>query len=343
VKLDPNDPFDRPTGEYGQIPSFVETIDGRRLGPWTFARLMEGLATGQVGHGDRIDYMGRGLRPVEDIAELVRFLPAATETTNKLKGPGEPDFATAIASGVVLESLLRVLEARETGVLFAERIVSEEHDWSVRGPPSRGARKELYFIEGRLHHVASSAASELLGEYLVRRNQLSREELDFALAVLPRYGGRIGDTLIALGLVGPVELFRAIREQGRDRVAELFLWREGTLSFYRGQTAPHVEFPLDLDLPALMIAGLEALYPTDSVLERYRAGLDRGIKLGKNPRKGLADVAWPPLVTRVLSAASTPMSLRELLKECAKAGTTEAGDALRSIEVLVAARLLDWV
>jgi serine/threonine-protein kinase len=342
AQIDPNDPFDRPTGEYGQLPSFVQTIDGRTLGPWTFARLLEGLATGQVGHGDRIDFMGRGLRPVEEIAELVRFLPAATETTNKLKGPGAPDFLAAITTGVVLDSLLRVLEARETGVLFAERILSEQHDWSVQGPPTKSARKELYFIDGRLHHVASSAASELLGEYLVRRNQLSREELDFALAVLPRYGGRIGDTLISLGLVGPVELFRAIREQGRDRVAELFLWKEGTLSFYRGQTAPHVEFPLDLDLPTLMIAGVEALYPTDSVLELHRGRLGRGIEPGKTPRKGLADVGWPPLVTHVLAAASTPMPLRELLKECAKVGTTGADDVLRSVEVLVAAKLLDW-
>ena len=68
---------------------------------------------------------------------------------------------------------------------------------------------------------ASNNASELLGEYLVRRSVISREELDFALAVLPRYGGRMGDTLISLGLVGSLDIFRAIRDQGRDRLVDL--------------------------------------------------------------------------------------------------------------------------
>ena len=120
----------------------------------------------------------------------------------------------------MLTTLMRVLAQRETGVLFAERA-----DDSTAG--GDGARKELYFVAGKLHHVASSNASELLGEYLVRRGKLEREELDLALAVLPRYGGRMGDTLISMGLVGPVDIFRAIREQGRDRVADLFLWRSG--------------------------------------------------------------------------------------------------------------------
>src|SRR5258706_3976350 len=166
----------------------------------------------------------------------------------------------------MLQVLFKVLEGKETGVLFAER----EADGSFEA-----GRKELYFLDGKLHHVASNNAHELLGEYLVRRGKLAREELDLALAVLPRYGGRMGDTLISLGLVGPVDIFRAIRDQGRDRVADLFLWRGGQLTFYRGHTAPHVEFPLDLELPALMLAGLETARPGDSILDEHRANLDR--------------------------------------------------------------------
>ena len=98
----------------------------------------------------------------------------------------------------MLHTLMRVLAQRETGVLFAERVDEAGVE---------GARKELYFVAGKLHHVASSNASELLGEYLVRRGKLEREELDLALAVLPRYGGRMGDTLISMGLVGPVDIF----------------------------------------------------------------------------------------------------------------------------------------
>src|SRR5262249_38969256 len=151
----------------------------------------------------------------------------------------------------------RVLERDEPAVLFAE---------GAGDSRAEAGRKELYFKGSRLHHVATNNASELLGEYLVRRRMISRDELDFALAVLPRYGGRMGDTLIALGLVNGVDMFRAIREQGRDRLMDLFAWKQGRLTLYFNQPLPPAEFPLDLDLPALMLQGLDAAQPADMPL-----------------------------------------------------------------------------
>jgi serine/threonine-protein kinase len=328
--VDPGDsPFERKTGEYGQTPSYVES-HGVRQGPWSFARVVEACITGQIGPGDRVDYMGRGMKVLEEIEELARFLPPKSVTTNNLTGPGQPDFTHELSPGSMLEALVRVFEQKLTGVLFAER---------QAGDDSIGARKELYFIDGKLHHVASSDASELLGEYLVRRGKLAREELDLALAVLPRYGGRMGDTLISLGLVGPVDIFRGIRDQGRDRVADLFLWRGGELTFYENQKAPHVEFPLDLDLPTLMVAGLESAYPAEAPIDRWRDRLDKVLL----PKRGaLSDAVWPAVVQRLQALVTSPMPLREVLKAAARAGAQGAGDALRAVEILLAAGLLAW-
>jgi serine/threonine protein kinase len=327
--------FERATGEYGTLPSYVLGADGTKHGPWTFARLVEACATGQIGKGDKVDYMGRGIAPIEEIEELARHLPMRTATTNQLLGPGQPDFFDDLALSPMLGVLLRVLESRETGVAFAERSADTEGE---------AGRKELYFVDGRLHHVASSNAHELLGEYLVRRGKLAREELDLALAVLPRYSGRMGDTLISLGLVGPVDIFRAIREQGRDRVADLFSWKTGKLSFYRGQLAPHVEFPLDLDLPGLMLAGLEAVHPADTPLETWHDRLDRQLSAAGQERKGLVGVTWPTVAARVLTIVATPKPVRDVLKTAARGGgTATASDVLRGIEILLAAKLVKLV
>ena len=337
----PNDTGDEPerkTSEYEPLPSHVLKEDGARLGPWTFARLMEALATGHIQRGDKVDFVGRGFQDVEDIEELQRFLPATTATTGKLTGPGAPDFNDHLGNVSMLQTLMRVLAQRETGVLFAERVDEAGVE---------GARKELYFVAGKLHHVASSNASELLGEYLVRRGKLEREELDLALAVLPRYGGRMGDTLISMGLVGPVDIFRAIREQGRDRVADLFLWKSGAVTFYRGQTAPHVEFPLDLDLATLMLAGLEAAKPGDAPMDEHRNHLDRAVTghvrtEGGDDTLGLEHVIWPPVVARVQSLVKQPTKLRDVLKAAARTGGLTAGDVLRGLEILHAAGLVVW-
>jgi eukaryotic-like serine/threonine-protein kinase len=343
---------DAKTSEYELLPSRVLKVDGTQLGPWTFARLMEALATGQIATGDRVDFVGRGYRPVEEIEEFARFFPATNATTSQVRGPGAPDFRDQIGPRTMLETLMLVLAQSETGVLFAERAEAAELGqpaWApadAGGPPSsRGGKKELYFVEGKLHHVASTNAHELLGEYLVRRKKLEREELDLALAVLPRYGGRMGDTLISMGLVGPVDIFRAIREQGRDRVADLFLWRGGQLSFYRGHTAPHVEFPLDLELPALMLAGLETAKPGDSIVDEHRGNLDQllGPAAPRDDLFSFDAVTWPASVARVLELVRRPTTLRDVLTNAAKySGMLSMGDILRATEILLAAGLLTW-
>src|SRR5258706_11249400 len=145
----------------------------------------------------------------------------------------------------MLDVLAQMRRDRETGALFVERS-------DRTGAPQR---KELYLKKGRLHHVASSDRTELLGEYLVRRGALRREQLELALGSLSNYGGRLGDTVIALGFAEAVDVFRAIRDQGRDRVAALCGWRRGSVTFYRETEPGHVEFPLDLDLASPMMAG----------------------------------------------------------------------------------------
>lgn len=323
---------ERPTGEYTTMPSFVRTSRGEQYGPWTFASLIEAIATGSVGRGDSVDYMGRGFELVEEVAELARFLPPASQATREVASPTDADKSYDLSTVSALDVLLGVLETSETGVLICERA----------SPGEKGgvARKELYFLKGRLHHVASSNASELLGEYLVRRGKIAREELDMALAVLPRHGGRMGDTLISLGLVSAVDIFQAIREQGRDRVADVFMWTQGKATFYAGQLANHVEFPLDLDLAALVLAGMEAALPGEAAVERYRARLHATVGPGKRDRSGLLSVKWPPQIAAVEALARRPRRLSELLSDATRGGKTTAGSVLRAIEILSAARVI---
>jgi serine/threonine-protein kinase len=331
----------RPTGEYEAIPSFVVTTGGDRLGPWTFARLVEAVATGQIGHGDVVDYMGRGPAPLESIEALARFIPVLTATTNRVAVVGTPDFADDVSVPSLVAILLRVVKTQATGVLFAEGPTESRRSPFAPAPQGERGRKELYFVSGRLHHVASSNATELLGEYLVRRGMITRDELEFALAVLPRYGGRMGDTLIALGLAGSLDIFRAIRDQGRDRLVDLFQWQSGKLSFYVGQAAPHVEFPLDLELPALVLAGVEAARSGQQI-DLWRQRLDDRIAPAPGAPATLRNASWPPIVRRLIDLVDQPKPLREVLSTMAQGGAATASEALQALEILLVAEVLVW-
>jgi serine/threonine protein kinase len=326
------------TGVYPLLESFVHRKRGDRLGPWTFAQLVEAIATGMVGRGDHVDYIGMGLRPIEEIPDLARLLPAPSDSAiaavpapESVEATASPGYRANLADTTMLDVLANVLAARQSGRLVARR-----------GPVEAGTgqERELFFVLGRLHHIASSNAGELLGDFLVRRGKLAREELDLALAVLPRHGGRMGDTLIALGLVDGVDVFRAIREQGRDRAIELFTWHDGSIDFYADAHAPAVDFPLDLDLATLMLAGLEACHPGDSPMAFIEPRLDS--VLVPNPRDELAAFVWPPIVTHVLAAITAPTSLREVFAAVTKAGPASGADVARALELLLAMDLVRW-
>lgn len=226
--------------------SRVRRKDGRELDGLPLATLIEMIATGDLSGEDEVSLMGNPFEEIRKIEDLARhLLPSTTATTNRLFEPGVPDYQVLLKDTPMLKVLARMRQGGETGALFV-------HKRDIQNHP---IRKEIYLRSGRLFHVASSEREELLGEYLVRRGRISREELQTALSALGNYGGHLGDTLIGLELVDAMDIFRAIRDQGRDRVASLCAWNDGTVTFYRGTAAAWVQFPLDLDLASPMMAG----------------------------------------------------------------------------------------
>jgi hypothetical protein len=185
---------------------------------------------------------------------------------------------------------------------------------------------------------------------------MGRDQLDNALSMIREYGGRLGDTLVSLGLVDAMDVFRAIRDQGRDRVAALCGWPRGTETFYRGTAPAHVEFPLDLDLASPMMAGAivtsrgdpRALLPDDDV--RIAPGMRHYLAVD-HEEKGTA----PSSLQLVPHLSPERPKLGDLLDELtAPPGTASRGGALRpaharaisekeACAALVTARYLGWI
>jgi serine/threonine-protein kinase len=328
--FDDDDAHDRNTGMYPELVSWVQHPDGERVGPFNFARLVEAIATGKVGLGDLVDYIGSGWKPIEDVPDLLELLPKSSAPPAAQPTEGAA-YTADLSQTTMLDVLAYVLMAKESGLLLLERPATADHE---------AQRREVYFLRGRLHHVPSSNAGERLGEFLVRRGKLSEEELGMALAVLPRYGGRMGDTLIGLGLVDGVDIFRAIREQAQGRVTELFSWTDGWAHLHPEAEVPAVEFPLDLDLATLMLAGMEASHPGDTPLAYIEPQLDNVVV--PNARTEVTGLSFPPLVAAVRDALVRPLSLRELLGTVTRAGTGSGADVARALEVLLAMDLARW-
>ena len=157
----------------------------------------------------------------------------------------------------MVAELAEIAKQRETGLLLCEH---------------GGIRKEVYVSRGAPQFVTSNLAGELLGEYLVKHAVITRGELDMALAVMPRFEGRLGDTLVHLGLVDAMQLFQHIAEQVRTKLLDLFLWQGGTAAFYRDVAPPDSGFPLGLDPWAILLEGIK---------RRAERGLDDDMLVGR--------------------------------------------------------------
>jgi len=228
------------------------------------------LEEGWRGDEDNERSSVRGFTPVSRVDRPARPTPPQGQRSRK---PGTdssvgrfvsgapkrpPDSAGDVSVITPMRVFCDLAVAGETGLLRFE---------------AAGVVKEIFLVNGAPESVSSSLRSERFGEYLVSRGVLGAGDLDLALSMLPQYNGKLGDTLVALGLLRPLDVFRLLSQQVRDRVIDVFGWTEGTFAFYRGIINTHDSFPLGLDTFEILGAGVVNL-PQDLLEQRFATLLD---------------------------------------------------------------------
>ncbi len=210
----------------------VQLPDGSVMGPMSYPRLIQLLTTGVIdSRSSKISKADGTYIDPSSLPELTRFV-TSPGLQWKLEELAQAEKQGQLRAATLLPIFYDIVARQQTGVL---------HLWQ------RNRRKKIYFVDGKPEFVASTDKSELLGEYLVATGQCLRMEIEMALALLPKHGGRLGDALVGLGILRPVELFRAISDQVRGRLMESFRWRRGEWAFVRGARSHEETFPMGLD------------------------------------------------------------------------------------------------
>jgi serine/threonine-protein kinase len=222
----------------------VQPALGPEVGPLSYPSLVELMVTGRLDQRAQISRESGAYRDAFAFPELSRFVSSAA-----LRWDDSVFKATHETSAIERSSLpsrmFRLALRRDTGALYFR---------------DGAKKKKIYIVEGVPEFVMSSDKRELFGEFLVARGQVLRMEVEMALAMLPRYSGRLGDALCGLGVLRPVELFRAILQQTQDRFIELFGWPRGEVAFVRGARSQEETFPLGMDPFELVLRGVRLHY-----------------------------------------------------------------------------------
>ncbi len=221
----------------------------------------------------------RGVTPPSP-EEALRKKPPTPPALSDISDPADDSGEFHLTSP--LRVLFRLMTAKATGLLVVA---------------VGGIKKEIYVRDGQPEYVSSNVASELFGNYLVAKGVLSDGELAMALAMMPHYGGKLGDTLVGLGLMKPLEVFRHLTRQVRSKIIDVCTWNKGSFGWYAGRENPREAFPLDFNAFEILGAGAMAL--SDDHIEawiaknaqiRLRATRTRRVGPERFEVKGLGEV-----------------------------------------------------
>ena len=308
----------------------IRKPNGATVGPLPYAKVVEAVATGQVTGEDNIAVAGGDFQPLSSHRDLYRHLPPSrmTPTTTRIASAAAADRSMEFENGGFVIALVRTVVTRRTGLWLCEQ---------------GGVRKEVYTKLGVPAFVTSNLAGELLGEHLVKKRVINRSELDMALAVMPRFEGKLGDTLVALGLVEPLELFQHIAEQVREKLLDLFTWASGTATFYEGVDPPSSGFPLRLDPWEILDRGLQrriaAGFESELILER---GQHRVVQADRIDT-AVATANLPADIQTTLKLCEEPHTVDELVEfVTAQPETADPQRGYRVVAILLALGAIHW-
>jgi len=115
-----------------------------------------------------------------------------------------------------------------------------------------GINKTIHIIEGKPVNVDSSLRDETLGRYLVKLGKISDEAYRQSLELMMSEGIQQGAALVKLGLLGPKELYKVVKDQNIQKLLTAFSFQEGQYRFYSElafvERIYRFEFPFHLAL-----------------------------------------------------------------------------------------------
>ena len=277
---------------------------GQVLGPLPYPAIVELFATGKVAQ-DAVVSRGSGeYLPPHRFPELSRFITSPALAWTSSMPEGTIDHGRLLRASLP-SRLFYLASRRETGALLFQH---------------GERRKRVYFVRGVPEYVASTDKSELLGESLIRKGRILRMELDMAVAMLPKFGGRLGDALVGLGVLRPADLFRAIHEQLEDRLVELFSWRGGDVAFMPGERSQEESLPFNVDPYPLIARGIREHYDEAELRQMLQFGEITPVR--PLPVR-IQSFRLDPLEERMLLAVDRPMGIDDLVGKFARLATRE--------------------
>jgi hypothetical protein len=182
---------------------------------------------------------------------------------------------------------------------------------------TRGESSGVSFrsVNGQLVSGSSSDERGRLGEMMVRRDLISRADLERALEIVSRHGRRLAPVLRELDLVDTPRLEQALALHIREMLVTALGWDEAALLFEDQELpdAPAEDLTLRCSTAELILDIVRRI-PGPETVQRGLGGLDRAIVAVDNPPFRTDRITLSPADGYILSRADGSTTARSLIQ-----------------------------
>ena len=193
-------------------------------------------------------------------------------------------------------------------------------------------RKEIYFLDGRPRHIASSLKGELIGSHLVARKLVTPAQIQTAIQRMTSTEEKIGDAIVSLGYLRHHELYEAFQQLHRRKFLQVFVWNTGRYEFYKRGKPPSGVILLDLDVPKVVAEGVREFFGFTELKRYFKPHYHHELvkTASKRPKVGIQDLRFNAQEARFSGQIQEGGTLVDILRTHAKVNR----DALTMFRVL---------
>ncbi|NLH48867.1 MAG: response regulator [Myxococcales bacterium] len=243
----------------------------------------------------------------------VPLTPAATTVkTDDGEDAGLP--AAAPAPSVSPDTVISLEGALDT-IGFAELL----HDVYVMGKSGYllvrhgDVEKEVAIKDGYPVSVRTTLEEEYFGNFLVRKRKITAEQRDQSVARMTETKRLQGTILIEMGVLTPHEVVKYLKLQMREKLFEIFGWRDGIYKFTEDATVQGDITTLDMSTANVINEGVRLHYDLDRLLPIIDQWRPKYIRPGSNQHYRFQDIELTSREQAVYEQIDGTQSVAEVL------------------------------
>jgi uncharacterized protein DUF4388 len=154
--------------------------------------------------------------------------------------------------------------------------------------------KQIYFQGGLIVGSNTNDPKEYLGQVLLHYGKLDGAQLQAAMEVQRKSGGKLGEILVARGYLSQAGVLEILRIRTLDIVYDLFLWEEAHFEFFDNEPLPADLIRIEVEPTTMIMEGIyrideltryRQLIPSDRAVLELGAGWTSSLSFGKEVRQ----------------------------------------------------------